>query len=151
MGDESRGTVWEEIIVNAPKDVTLVALSATVANVREIADWIGLVHRPIHAVVHPHRPVPLRYHVADLAAEIHSLESVRAGRAKLVGIEGGRDEGRGRFYARRVAAPSAVLEELEARSWPPAIYFIFSRGGCGGAMDAAPEEGRWLTRRPAPR
>src|SRR5262245_15533962 len=69
MGDESRGTVWEEIIVNAPKDVTLVALSATVANVREIADWIGLVHRPIHAVIHPHRPVPLRRPVATLAAE----------------------------------------------------------------------------------
>src|SRR5919197_2462251 len=34
MGDEGRGTVWEEIIVNAPKDVPLVALSATVANVR---------------------------------------------------------------------------------------------------------------------
>jgi ATP-dependent RNA helicase HelY len=142
MGDESRGTVWEEIIVNAPKDVTLVALSATVANVREIADWIGLVHRPIQAVVHPHRPVPLRHHVADLAAEIHSLESVRAGRAKLVGIEGGRDEGRGRFYARRVAAVPAVLDELEGRNWLPAIYFIFSRAGCERAMDEVLEEGR---------
>jgi superfamily II RNA helicase len=144
MGDESRGTVWEEIIVNAPKDVTLVALSATVANVSEIADWIGLVHRPIRAVVHPHRPVPLRYHVADLAAEIHSLEGVRAGRAKLVGIEGGRDEGRGRFYARRVAAAPAVLEELERRNWLPAIYFIFSRAGCERAMDDILEEGRSL-------
>ncbi|MBI3629706.1 MAG: DEAD/DEAH box helicase, partial [Candidatus Rokubacteria bacterium] len=47
MGDEGRGTVWEEIIVNAPADVALVALSATVANVKEIADWISLVHRPI--------------------------------------------------------------------------------------------------------
>src|SRR5262249_4662095 len=28
MGDEGRGTVWEEIIVNCPKDVVLVALSA---------------------------------------------------------------------------------------------------------------------------
>src|SRR5262249_56408479 len=36
MGDEGRGTVWEEIIVNAPPDVRLVALSATVANVKEI-------------------------------------------------------------------------------------------------------------------
>src|SRR5687767_7949832 len=34
MGDEGRGTVWEEIIVGAPKDVLLVGLSATVANVR---------------------------------------------------------------------------------------------------------------------
>src|SRR6185295_19061425 len=30
MGDEGRGTVWVEIIVNAPKDAGLVALSATV-------------------------------------------------------------------------------------------------------------------------
>src|SRR3989454_12086138 len=28
MGDEGRGTVWEEIIVNAPQDVLLVGLSA---------------------------------------------------------------------------------------------------------------------------
>ena len=144
MGDEGRGTVWEEIIVNAPKDVTLVALSATVANVREIADWIGLVHRPIRAVIHPHRPVPLRYHMADLAAEIHSLDAVRAGRATLVGATGGGDEGRGRFYARRVASVSAMLEELDGRSWLPAIYFIFSRAGCERAMDEVLEEGRTL-------
>ena len=55
MGDEGRGTVWEEIIVNCPKDVALVALSATVRNVDEIADWISLVHRPIVAITHPHR------------------------------------------------------------------------------------------------
>ena len=144
MGDEGRGTVWEEIIVNAPKDVTLVALSATVANVREIADWISLVHRPIQAVIHPHRPVPLRYHMADLAAEIHSLDAVRAGRATLGGVTGGGDEGRGRFYARRVAAVSAMLEELDGRSWLPAIYFIFSRAGCERAMDEVLEEGRTL-------
>jgi superfamily II RNA helicase len=144
MGDEGRGTVWEEIIVNAPKAVTLVALSATVANVREIADWIGLVHRPIRPIVHPHRPVPLEYHVADLSAEIHPLDAVRTGRAKLVGIEGGGAERRGRFYARRVAAVPAVLEELESRGWLPAIYFIFSRAGCERAMDEVLEEGRSL-------
>src|SRR5256886_1093743 len=59
MGDEGRGTVWEEIIVNAPQDVLLVGLSATVANVKEIADWISIVHRPIVPIFHPHRPVPL--------------------------------------------------------------------------------------------
>jgi ATP-dependent RNA helicase HelY len=144
MGDEGRGTVWEEIIVNAPKDVTLVALSATVANVQEIADWISLVHRPIRAVVHPDRPVPLRYHLADLAAEIHELEAVRTGRAKLIGIEGGGDEGRGRFYARRAASVTAMVEELETRSWLPAIYFIFSRAGCERAMEEFLEEGRPL-------
>src|SRR6266542_5652689 len=74
MGDEGRGTVWEEIIVNCPKDVALVALSATVKNVAEIADWITLVHRPIVAITHPERPVPLQYLVADLSGEIHAYE-----------------------------------------------------------------------------
>ncbi|MBI4012926.1 MAG: DEAD/DEAH box helicase [Candidatus Rokubacteria bacterium] len=145
MGDEGRGTVWEEIIVNAPKDVTLVGLSATVANVRQIAEWISLVHRPIVPIVHPERPVPLQYLVADLAAEVHPLDAVRSGRAKLVGIEDGGDgDRRGRFYARRVASVTAMIEELEARQWLPAIYFIFSRTGCERALEDVLGEGRPL-------
>ncbi len=145
MGDEGRGTVWEEIIVNAPRDVTLVGLSATVANVRQIAEWISLVHRPIVPIVHPERPVPLQYLVADLAAEIHPLDAVRAGRARLIGIEDGGDgDRRGRFYARRVASVTAMIEELEARKWLPAIYFIFSRTGCERALEDVLGEGRPL-------
>ena len=49
------GTVWEEIIVNAPKDVALVALSATVANVEEIADWIS-ARAPAHRGHRPSAP-----------------------------------------------------------------------------------------------
>src|SRR5947207_13576166 len=69
MGDEGRGTVWEEVIVGAPLDVQLVALSATVANVKEIADWISIVHRPIVPIFHPERPVPLSYAIAAIAAQ----------------------------------------------------------------------------------
>jgi ATP-dependent RNA helicase HelY len=145
MGDEGRGTVWEEIIVNAPKDVTLVALSATVANVEQIAEWISLVHRPIVPILHPHRPVPLQYLVADLAAELHPLDAVRAGTARLVGGgDGGDGDRRGRFYARRVASVTAMIEELEARKWLPAIYFIFSRVGCERALEDVLAEGRPL-------
>src|SRR5207302_9781768 len=78
MGDEGRGTVWEEIIVNAPQDVLLVGLSATVANVKEIADWISIVHRPIVPIFHPHRPVPLSHAVADLTGAIHPIDAVRS-------------------------------------------------------------------------
>ena len=95
MGDEGRGTVWEEIIVSAPPDVVLVGLSATVANVKEIADWISIVHRPIVPIYHPHRPVPLAYLMADLAGEIHELRRGPRGRARVVGDEprGGRRPG----------------------------------------------------------
>ncbi len=149
MGDEGRGTVWEEIIVNCPKDVALVALSATVRNVNEIADWIGLVHRPIVAVTHPHRPVPLQYLVADLSGEIHTYDAVRHGKVRLLGEE--RDSGgyndRGRWYTRRVVDPTVMLDELESRGWLPAIYFIVSRAGCERAMETVLAEGKPLLSR----
>ncbi|MGH7317306.1 MAG: DEAD/DEAH box helicase, partial [Candidatus Rokuibacteriota bacterium] len=148
MGDEGRGTVWEEIIVNCPKDVALVALSATVRNVDEIADWISLVHRPIVAVTHPHRPVPLQYLVADLSGEIHTYDAVRHGKVRLLGEEreGGYND-RGRWYTRRVVDPTVMLDELESRGWLPAIYFIFSRAGCERAMETVLAEGKPLLSR----
>jgi superfamily II RNA helicase len=149
MGDEGRGTVWEEIIVNAPKDVALVALSATVANVKEIADWISLVHRPIVPIHHPERPVPLSYSVADLAGAIHPIDAVRSRTASVVGAEPARGEPadeRGRWYTRRAVEPTVMIEELERRGWLPAIYFIFSRVGCERALDAYLTDGRSLLR-----
>src|SRR3989475_5089589 len=142
MGDEGRGTVWEEIIVNAPFDVRLVALSATVANVKEIADWISIVHRPILPIFHPERPVPLSYAIADIAGEIHPLNAVRSGRARVVGDESRAQDDRGRWYTRRVVDPVVLSEALEARSWLPTIYFIFSRVGCERAMDDVLAEGK---------
>jgi superfamily II RNA helicase len=142
MGDEGRGTVWEEIIVNAPFDVQLVALSATVANVKEIADWISIVHRPIVPIFHPDRPVPLSYAIADLAGDIHALAAVRSGRARVVGDESRAQDDRGRWYSRRVVDPTVLIEALEARRWLPTLYFIFSRVGCERAMDDVLTEGK---------
>jgi superfamily II RNA helicase len=151
MGDEGRGTVWEEIIVSAPPDVVLVGLSATVANVKEIADWISIVHRPIVPIYHPHRPVPLAYVIADLAGEIHEVDRVRSGRARVVGDEPRGPDDRGRWYTRRVVHPTVLLEALEARGWLPTIYFIFSRVGCERAMQDVLTEGKSLLGAPQQR
>ena len=151
MGDEGRGTVWEEIIVAAPPEVVLVGLSATVANVKEIADWISIVHRPIVPIYHPHRPVPLAYVIADLAGEIHEVDRVRSGRARVVGDEPRGPDDRGRWYTRRVVHPTVLLEALEARGWLPTIYFIFSRVGCERAMQDVLTEGKSLLAAPQQR
>jgi superfamily II RNA helicase len=147
MGDEGRGTVWEEIIVAAPDDVLLVGLSATVANVKEIADWISIVHRPIVPIYHPQRPVPLHYVVADLAGDLHDIADVRRGRASVVGDEPRGADDRTRWYTRRVVDPTVMIEALEQRGWLPAIYFIFSRAGCERAMEDVLTEGRPLITR----
>src|SRR5919108_3394619 len=147
MGDEGRGTVWEEIIVNAPLNVQLVALSATVANVKEIADWISIVHRPIVAIYHPQRPVPLHYAVADLAGQVHDYADVRRGRARVIGDESPRGDERTRWYTRRVVDPTVMIEALGQQRWLPAIYFIFSRAGCERAMEDVLTDGRPLITR----
>jgi superfamily II RNA helicase len=151
MGDEGRGTVWEEIIVAAPPDVVLVGLSATVANVKEIADWISIVHRPIVPIYHPHRPVPLAYVIADLAGEIHEIDRVRSGRARVIGDEPRGPDDRGRWYTRRVVHPTVLIEALEERGWLPTIYFIFSRVGCERAMQDVLTEGKSLLAPPQQR
>jgi superfamily II RNA helicase len=151
MGDEGRGTVWEEIIIAAPPDVVLVGLSATVANVKEIADWISIVHRPIVPIYHPHRPVPLAYVIGDLAGEIHGIDRVRSGRARVIGDEPRGPDDRGRWYTRRVVPPTVLLEALEARGWLPTIYFIFSRVGCERAMQDVLTEGKSLLGAPQQR
>lgn len=43
LDDSERGTTWEESILFAPRHIKLLGLSATVPNIREIADWIGSV------------------------------------------------------------------------------------------------------------
>ena len=151
MGDEGRGTVWEEIIVAAPPDVVLVGLSATVANVKEIADWISIVHRPIVPIYHPHRPVPLTYVIADLAGEIHDVDRVRTGKARVIGDEPRGPDDRTRWYTRRVVHPTVLIDALEARGWLPTIYFIFSRVGCERAMQDVLTEGRSLLAPPQQR
>ncbi|MBI2885016.1 MAG: DEAD/DEAH box helicase [Candidatus Omnitrophica bacterium] len=61
LDDPERGTVWEEAILFTPPHINLLALSATIPNVEELAEWIRRVHeRPVEVVLETHRPVPLQ-------------------------------------------------------------------------------------------
>lgn len=43
LGDPSRGSVWEEVIINCPPHIQLCAMSATVANADDLGAWIDEV------------------------------------------------------------------------------------------------------------
>jgi len=152
IGDEGRGTVWEEIIINCPPEIRLVALSATVSNIREIADWIEEVHGPVEVVHHPVRPVPLEFLFCDKDAKTVSLGGLSQRQLEQSLYKGevriprrgrwGRGRGREKFsLPRRPASPSLVIPRLQARRWLPAIYFIFSRAGCEQALQRFLEQG----------
>ncbi|HET7854592.1 MAG TPA: DEAD/DEAH box helicase [Candidatus Methylomirabilis sp.] len=151
MGDEGRGTVWEEIIINCPREIQLIALSATVGNIDEIAEWISGVHRPIRTVVHQWRPVPLHYYLCGPEAEMVEVDG--RSRAQVyqavsswrgvprVRMRGRQDRDRRPRLVRRRVSPLALVPTLKGRGWLPAIYFIFSRAGCEEALRRLLEEG----------
>lgn len=46
LGDPGRGSVWEETIINCPRHIQLLAMSATIANADQLGAWISRV-RPL--------------------------------------------------------------------------------------------------------
>ena len=76
--------------------------------------------------------------IVTASGEIHGWDAVRRGKVRLLGEErDGASVDRGRWYTRRVVDPTVMLDELEARGWLPALYFIFSRAGGERAMETA--------------
>lgn len=64
ISDEDRGTVWEESILMKPKNTFLVGLSATIPNIRDLAEWIEKVKdEKVNIVYHDKRAVPLSHNI----------------------------------------------------------------------------------------
>jgi ATP-dependent RNA helicase HelY len=160
LQDAYRGPVWEEVIIHLPQHVRLIALSATVSNVAELADWIGTVRGATTAVVERERPVALsnKYLVADREENrLHLFDMFVGGGLNRDAVrldesaarrrpqrDGRRRNGRrGTGGGRRLSTPGRVetVELLESRNLLPAIYFIFSRAQCDEAAKACLDAG----------
>jgi ATP-dependent RNA helicase HelY len=63
LADRLRGAVWEEVIIQLPESVQVVALSATVSNAEEFGDWLEQVRGGTTVIVDETRPVPLWQHM----------------------------------------------------------------------------------------
>ena len=148
IDDYPRGTVWEEVIVQAPRHIRFIGLSATISNVDEIAAWMTSLRGPVATVVRTERPVELKLWLA-MANRLHPLfdEHGSADRRTLDrALNADVHESRTRWVRR---APDNdllhMVEELHSREMTPAIYFIFSRRGCREALARCAVHGTDLT------
>src|ERR1700694_4564180 len=64
IDDFPRGSVWEEVIVQAPSHVKFVGLSATIGNYRDLARWMSENRGPVATVFHEERPTELKLWLA---------------------------------------------------------------------------------------
>ena len=155
LQDPYRGSVWEEVIILLPTEVTLACLSATVSNAEELGGWIRSVRGPLDVVVEQRRPVELRNHVAlaekgtrrlDLLPLLEDGKLSPRARSLEDRIDRMRRRGEGLRHA-RLATPrrTELVEELGDRQMLPVIVFIFSRAACEDAVSQCLADGLRFT------
>ena len=121
IDDEDRGTVWEESILYAPRHIRIVALSATVPNVGQLAGWMRKTRGYEVDVIEEHsRPVPLH----------HYIYVKQVGPMELKQLKGVLAQAPQRRRFRRSGYPSHPIEYVCREGWLPALYFAFSRRDC---------------------
>jgi ATP-dependent RNA helicase HelY len=137
IDDFPRGSVWEEIVIQAPRTIKLVGLSATIGNYREIADWMAENRGGMETVFHDVRPVELKMW---LAINNHFLPLFKGdgGIDQRTWTKAAQEEEASYRIGQYRSLPSNdllhVVPELRSLDMLPAIYFIFSRRGCREAL-----------------
>lgn len=164
LGDKFRGPVWEEVVLQLPKNIHLVSLSATISKAHEIGDWLTTVRGETVVVSTHKRPVPLEQQMI-VGRKLYPLFSQNP-KSKRTNISSPRAETR----PKRTKAPSGlgvetqspnhdllqavdyiqqnrpsrwhrqptkfdILTALAEANQLPVIYFIFSRQGCDSAVE----------------
>jgi ATP-dependent RNA helicase HelY len=137
IDDYPRGTVWEEIIIEAPAHIRFIGLSATISNVEEVAAWMTELRGDVATVVRTERPVDLRLWLS-INNEFQPLFDEK-GNVHRRTLETARNETlheRGTRWVKQAPDNDLlhVVDRLRELDMMPAIYFIFSRRGCREAL-----------------
>jgi ATP-dependent RNA helicase HelY len=137
IDDFPRGSVWEEIVIQAPTTMKMVGLSATIGNFKDIADWMAENRGGMETVFHDVRPVELKVWLAmhnrffPLFKSDGAIDQRTWSKAAEEEEASYRVGGFSRLPSNDLLQ---VIEELKRLDILPAIYFIFSRRGCREAL-----------------
>ena len=137
MNDPERGTVWEESIIYSPSGIQILALSATIANAKDLAEWISNVHTNTKLIESFTRPVPLRFFYFKESSLYPLLTTNHQLNPQLKQHKDSFNAHKQRFHDLQkhkaknteVKLPG-MISELHKKGLLPAIYFVFSRKGC---------------------
>jgi len=120
LDDYERGTVWEESLIFLPGHMRMLALSATIPNIDEFAQWVLSIHKsPLKVVTEDRRPVPLHFFYQCQGQITGELNKV-----KQVGYKGQR------HYHLKPNRPMSLIKYIYTHNGLPCIYFVFSRRRC---------------------
>jgi len=109
----------------------MLALSATIPNIDEIASWLQSIHKkPLKIVKEMKRPVPLHFFYqtqGEIADNLHKVNSLSYKGNRFYHHRGRRYSKRGHIKSNR---PDSLFKHLSREDRLPCIYFVFGRRRC---------------------
>ncbi len=127
FSDHERGVTWEETIMLLPSHIKILALSATIPNVNELADWIQWVRNSeIKIVKTDNRPVPLKYYLYyGNKLEYVDIKALQQNNKLLDFIQ---DQTEAKSFSKKQFF--SLVRTLVEKRLVPALYFVYRRKGC---------------------
>ncbi|KMQ51870.1 putative helicase [Chitinispirillum alkaliphilum] len=123
LDDPERGTVWEESIILAPRNIRFMCLSATVPNIKELANWMGNVRNTKFTIIEEkHRPVPLQNNFYHPKFGIMSIKSIKRKYRNNPAVR--------KRFLRRKPSSRRIIQYIIEQNHMPALYFCFNRKAC---------------------
>ncbi|MBI4651230.1 DEAD/DEAH box helicase [Candidatus Desantisbacteria bacterium] len=127
LDDIERGTVWEESIIFLPPHIRILALSATIPNIDELAMWINSIHRiELKVVKENNRPVPLHFYYNHQRSITDNLENLKKNIFPPK-----------KLYSKKTHSAFSkthdvayLIEYIKENNKLPCIYFSFNRRHC---------------------
>jgi len=141
LGDEDRGVVWEEIMIYLPPRISLLLLSATIGNAKQIAGWLNKIRaKECMVVEETKRPVPLFPLFLHPSGTLYPFLAHKDSKGKkriykkvvqYLNIK------RPPLFAPARSLPpfDEILKVLRKYHLLPAIFFLKSRADCDRALD----------------
>lgn len=125
IDEPERGTVWEESIILAPKEINFVCLSATIPNLQQLASWMSQVREREFVVIKENRrPVPLNHYVYSPNHGVISVTKRNDLENKL------RNKNKQKRYSNYIPDSKAIIKTLLKQNQYPILYFCFNRKFC---------------------
>lgn len=126
-----RGTVWEESLMLLPGHMKILALSATVPNIKEFSSWLESIHKsPIKVIIEETRPVPLHFRFQCQNKIIDDFREIK--KAHFPRPVTYRYRGRHSVFPKD-SHPNrlgSLIQSIKINNELPCIYFCFSRRRC---------------------
>ncbi|KAI5190077.1 antiviral helicase SKI2 [Nematocida minor] len=147
LGDKERGVVWEEVIIMLPRHISLIFLSATSPNAKDMCSWISVIkNKEMYLIGTEKRAVELE-HGIYFRNELYMLtqknrfdheEYMRAKNAGAVEVFKGKQKINPALLLKKgpepkkkaptvLDTPIHIARDLIERNLAPVVFFDFSK------------------------